>query len=316
MEIAYFTAAELSRAITIPDLVRRILDTFATRPETPLRQRIDASGGRELLVMPAILDGYAGVKTLTVIPANAGTARQVISGLFTLFDFATGAPLATFDSGELTALRTATVSAAAASRLSRADATRLTVVGAGHLAPYLAAGHASVRPIREVMFWARRTAQAREAGERLRAMRPDLQITVSDGLEPAIRRADIVTAATRSTTPLILGAWLRDGMHLDLVGGYRPDMREIDDAAAARSELFVDSRVAALSEAGDIIGPIDAGAIDAADLRGDLADIAAGSAGRSSDRAITTFKSVGSATADLVTAIAVFEGSKGGRHDG
>lgn len=293
-------------------LVERLLSAFKARPEAPLRQRLDMTGGRELLVMPAALGRYAGVKTLAVIPENSGTARPVINGLFTLFDLETGDAVANLDSSALTAVRTAAVSAAASSRLSRPDSDSLVVLGAGHLAPYLADAHAGVRPLRRVRFWARRPEQAGQAAARLRDMRPDLDIAVEVSLEHAIRSADIVSAATRATAPLIHGEWLSAGTHVDLVGGYRPDMREIDDVGIKRSELFVDSRTAALNEAGDLIDPLARGAIGSDHVRGELADIAMGDAARSSPDAITLFKAVGTAMADLVAAVAIWEAG----HDG
>lgn len=292
-------------------LPARMLCVFATGPEAPIRQRIDLPGGRELLVMPAVLDRHAGVKVLTVVPSNAGTHRPVINGLYTLFDIGNGEPIAVLDSSALTAVRTAAVSAAASSRLSRADSHTLTILGAGHLAPHLAVAHAAVRPIRRVTIWARRPEQALDAVQRVRAMRPDLDIAVATSLEQAIRSADIVSAATRATAPMIRGDWLATGTHVDLVGGYRPEMREIDDAGIVRSEVFVDSRAAALSEAGDIIGPMANSAIGADHIRGELADIARGDVGRSSNDAITLFKSVGTAMADLVAAVAIWEAWRG-----
>ena len=263
--------------------------------------------GRELMVMPAVLGDFAGVKTLTVVPDNADSGRPVISGLFTLFDLATGAPIATFDCSALTAVRTAAISAAASKRLSRPDSRHLCVLGAGHLAPYLAAAHADVRPVRMVTIWARRANQADAAAHRLRKLRPELEVVIEQSIERAVRSADIVTAATRATEPLISGEWLQPGQHLDLVGSYRPDMREIDEVGVARSEIFVDNVSAALSEAGDIMSALDTSAILPHRILGELADIAAGSIGRSSEHAITLFKSVGTAVADLAAAIAIWE---------
>lgn len=257
--------------------------------------------------MPVVIDQYAGVKTLTVVPENAERGLPVIAGLFTLFDFVTGAPVATMDVSSLTAVRTAAVSAAASSILSRTNSTRVTMLGAGHLAPFLAAAHAAVRPIRHVTFWARRPSQAASAANRLQAIRPDLTISFTEDLEYAVRSADIVSAATRATAPVIQGAWLAPGTHLDLVGGYRPDMREIDDVGIVRSELYVDSRMAALSEAGDIIDPLQRSVIDTSHIKGELADLATGAARRGSDEDITLFKSVGTAMADLAAAIGIWE---------
>ena len=305
--IVHLGRRDLSALLDRAPLVDELFRAFAQRPANPLRQRLDASGGRELLVMPAVSDGYAGIKTLTVMPANAERGRPVISGLFTLFDFGTGAPLATFDAGELTARRTAAVSAAAASRLARGDASRLLMLGAGHLVPYLAAAHAAVRPVARIEVWARNRDRAHEAAARIRALRPDLDVAVATELEAAVRAADIVSVATRATAPVLRGRWLPPGAHVDLVGGYRPDMREIDDDGIANCRLFADARDAALSEAGDLIDPIARGVIRASSLLGDLSDLATGACGRTSGGEITLFKSVGTAAADLATAVCAWK---------
>ena len=303
----HFGPEEILSAIAPSGLADRLLADFQARPTSPLRQRIPLPDGRELMVMPAVLGNFAGVKALTVVPDNAVSARPVISGLFTLFDFSTGAPIATFDCSALTAVRTAAISAAASKRLSRANSRHLCVLGAGHLAPYLAAAHADVRPVRRATFWARRTDQADGAADLLRKLRPELEVVIEESIDRAVRSADIVTAATRATEPLISGEWLQPGQHLDLVGSYRPDMREIDEVGISRSEVFVDNITAASSEAGDIMVALRTSAIQPDKILGEFADIAAGSVGRSSDYAITLFKSVGTAVADLAAAIAIWE---------
>ncbi|WP_347269959.1 hypothetical protein [Rhizorhabdus histidinilytica] len=289
------------------DLVELLLMAFGAAERPPLRQRIDAPDGRELLVMPAISDRFAGVKILTITPENAGTGRPSIQGLFTLFDLATGVPLATIDADALTGHRTAAVSAAAASRLARPDAARLTLLGAGHLIPYLAAAHASVRPIGQVRVWARNVERCRQAVEQVRKRLPGIEIEVAADLEAAVGWGDIVCSATRTTQPLIHGRWLRAGMHVDLVGGYRPDMREIDDDGIARCRIFVDTREGALAEAGDLIAPMRDGVITPDAILGDLATLASHAGQRRDGQEITLFKSVGTATADLLAAGAAWE---------
>lgn len=304
--LPHLDAARLGRLLDGAPVVESLLAAYRARPATPLRQRFGQADGREMIVMPTWGDPYGGVKILTVIPANAGTALPVISGLFTLYDMESGAALATMDASELTARRTAGVAAAAADRLARPDARTLTLVGAGHIIPSLGAAHAAVRPIDRILIWARRPEAARAAADRLRArLEPDRGIMVEahGDLEAAVRQADIVSAATRATTPLIEGAWLSPGTHVDLVGGYRPDMREIDDDGIARSTIFVDDRIGALAEAGDLIDPIANGVATPASIRGDLADLALGLTGRSGADEITLFKSVGVAASDLAVAV-------------
>lgn len=303
----HFGALEIARSLNGTALSEAILAAFRMRPTSSVRQRLDAPQGRELLVMPAIFGRYAGCKTLVIVPANAGTSLPTITGLFTLFDFETGKCLATIDASALTACRTSAVSAAASSILSRPDSSYLTLLGAGHLAPYLAKAHAAVRPIRHLTIWARNPQQARAVAHQLNNELPDVAISVQSSLEQAVRSADILTAATRSTSPLIRGDWLRAGVHVDLVGGYRPDMREIDDAGICKGQIFVDNRDSVLKEAGDIINPIDRGIISPCSIVGDLAEMASGDVGRQSKSDVTIFKSVGVALADIVAAIVAWE---------
>jgi ornithine cyclodeaminase len=306
----HFDGADLQRKLEFGSLVARMADTMRLAPRAPVRQRLADMQGREFLAMPAMLGDYAGLKSLTIVPDNRGTARPVISGLFTLFSLRTGEPLATVDAAELTARRTSAISATAASYLARADARRLLVLGAGHLAPYMAAAIACVRPLGSIRIWARNPEAARTAAAKAATLLEgcDLPLVeVASDLEAAVRASDIISSATSATAPLILGGWLRPGTHVDLVGSYRPDMREIDDAGITRSSIFVDDRAAVLAEAGDLIDPIRRGIIAADDIAGDLTSLCLQETGRRSDREITLFKSVGTAIADLVAAVHAWE---------
>ncbi|MFB2553036.1 ornithine cyclodeaminase family protein [Ensifer soli] len=260
-----------------------------------------------LLLMPAWVPGrYAGVKIVAVFPSNGARGLPAVQGNYMLMSGETGVPLAMVDGGELTARRTAAASALAASRLAREDAETLTVIGAGRLSANLVAAHATVRPIRRATIWARDPSKARGAAAALAVEGVD--ITVADDLERAVRDADIVSAATLSTTPLVRGAWLKPGAHVDLVGAFRPDMRESDDASVRRASLFVDTRDGALSEGGDLVQPIREGVISEADIRADLFDLMQGRhPGRTDAEEITLFKSVGAALEDLAGAILAYE---------
>lgn len=296
-------------ASTLPrlDLQLCLTKMFGEPAENALRSRVDASRGREMLLMPAHSEDFAGAKILNVIPGNAGSRHGVISGLFVLFDFETGAPLATMDAGELTAWRTAAVSALAANVLANRGATELAIVGAGHLVPYLASALTRVRPIRRVNLWARRREQAEQTAQRVSGMLDDIDVIVCSGLRQAVESADIVTSATRSKAPIICGDWLRPGTHVDLVGGYRPDMRELDDRGIQRGKIFVDSYEGTLAEAGDLIGPLEHQIITREDIAGDLFALVSGNGCRASSEDITIFKSVGTGLADLAVAVALWE---------
>jgi alanine dehydrogenase len=257
--------------------------------------------GGTLLVMPAWrAGGSLGIKLVTVYPDNAQQGLPTVAATYLLLDASTGVPQALLDGEELTLRRTGAASALASRYLSVADASRLTMIGTGKLAPHLIESHARVRPIREVRIWGRRPERAAAVAASL--SRPQLRVEAVDDLEAAVRWADIVSCATLSQQPLLRGAWLRAGQHLDLVGAFNPQMCEADDEALARAEIYVDTRVGALAEAGEIVGAIARGVIVPQAVRAELTELASGRFERSHPAAITLFKSVGTALEDLAAA--------------
>jgi ornithine cyclodeaminase len=258
-----------------------------------------------LLLMPAWREGdVTGVKLVHIAPGNELKGLPSVQGLYVLFDGPTGTPLAVMHGGALTTRRTAAASALAASYLARPDARVLTMVGAGAMAPHLVRAHAAVRPIAEVRLWNRSRARAEAVAAALSA--EQVRVTVVDELKAAVRGTDIVSCATLSREPLVRGAWLRPGTHVDLVGGFTPEMRESDDALMHDGEVFVDTFEGALAEAGDILQAIRSGALTRERIRAELHGLCAGlHPGRTDPAAITVFKSVGTALEDLVAATLV-----------
>ena len=305
------TAARLQAVLDYPSLIDGIDDAFRDRIEVPARYHhtvpVDGEAEGTLLVMPAWRRGdFLGVKVVTVFPGNRQRDLPSVMGSYLLLGGATGEPLALIDGPELTARRTAAASALASRYLSRADSRRLLMVGTGVLAPHLVRAHASARPIREVAIWGRTAANAERLARELDG--GDMRVSAVSDLEVAAGVADVISCATLATTPLIAGAWLRPGQHLDLVGGFRPDMREADDGAVKRATVFVDTRAGALEEAGDMVDPIGRGVITEEDVLGDLFDLARGRhPGRGGDDEITLFKSVGTALEDLAGARLAYE---------
>ncbi len=308
--IRSFDVREVAEALPFPRLIRHMGAALAKPANSPLRLSVQGSDQRELLVMPALSARFAGVKILAIVPENAGSGVPVIGGLFVLLDAKTGVALATMDAGELTARRTAAVSALASRKLSRVDAASLLILGTGHLAPYLAEAHSSVRPIRRIAIWGRRAKSAEACSELIKQRMPEMEINVALDLAAAIGGSDIISAATRAQEPLIKGEWVRPGRHIDLVGGYRPDMRELDDHGIARASIYVDSMEGALAEAGDLRSPLERGIISGSAIKGDISALLRGP-GRTDDDEITLFKSVGSATSDLAAAELVWELQQG-----
>jgi alanine dehydrogenase len=255
-----------------------------------------------LLIMPAWRAGACiGVKLVTAFPSNSARALPAVHATYTLFDATTGVPRAVLDGSELTRRRTAAASALAARYLAAPQSSRLLMVGTGALAPHVIESHAVVRPIRSVRIWGRRAEQARAMARSLAAKPYDVEAV--EDLEAAVRWADIISCATLATIPLLQGAWLHAGQHVDLIGAFTPEMREADDAALARATIYVDTRAGALVESGELVQALAAGLLKAADIRGELCDLVRGSAlKRISLEQITLFKSVGTALEDLAAA--------------
>jgi alanine dehydrogenase len=288
-------AATVAARLNRRELIDALDAAFRKPHQVPARQQHaigspDQRGGGILLMMPAWTSG---------LPAVFAT--------YVLLDAATGQPRAVLDGTELTLRRTGCASALAARYLAHPDAARLLMVGTGKLAPHLIESHATVRPIREVRIWGRNIQRARTLAASL--SREGLSVACTEDLETSTRWADIVSCATLSRQPLVLGRWLRAGQHLDLVGAYTPEMREADDEAMARSDLYVDTRSGAVRESGEIVGAIARGAIVPADIRAEFADLASALFARRSLKAITLFKSVGTALEDLVAAELAYGGT-------
>jgi len=298
-------AAEVDAALDYESLVERLRQAFRRDITVPLRHHHSIEGDGEtatLLLMPAWQAGrHIGIKLATVFPGNSAQGLPAVMGAYLLLDGRTGSPLALIDGPVLTARRTAAASALASSYLSRPDSERLLMVGTGTLAPHLIAAHAAVRPIHNVLVWGRTEETAAKLAKRLD--RPDFRVAATTDLEAAARGAHIISCATLSNEPLIAGDWLQPGQHLDLVGGFRPDMRETDDTAIRRARVFVDTRAGACSEAGDIVQPIESGVLDPEDIAADLFELTRGErAGRRYYDQITLFKSTGTALEDLAAA--------------
>ena len=261
-----------------------------------------------LLSRTAWKAGYGiGIKTVTGFFGNPGRTPPLpsVQGVFVLFDHDDGRPLAVMDGAAITAWKTAADSALGSRYLSHPDARFLLMVGAGALARPLIGAHRSVRPaIEKVLLWNRTPARAEALAAELG--REGLVVEVATDLAPAVREADIVSSATRTEAPLIEGAWLRPGAHLDLVGAFTATMREADDAALRRARLFVDARETTLEHIGELMIPIARGVIGRDDVVADLYDLAAGFAWQRAPDDITIYKNGGGAHLDLMTAVAIY----------
>lgn len=302
---------ETRNALAWPQLIEAIETMFRTGCEMPLRHHHDVAvpGERDatLLMMPAWVPGsYMGVKILSVFPDNSTRALPAIFGTYLLSSGKTGEMLAAVEGGELTARRTAATSALAAKYLARPDASSMLMVGTGRLSLNLMQAHSTVRNISTFHIWGRNMASAEKTAAEARQM--GLNAFACADLEVGARDADIISCATLSNEPLIRGAWLKPGAHLDLVGAFKPSMRESDDAAVKLASVYVDTFDGALKEGGDIVQPLQAGLLQREDIKAELADLVSGrQKGRDNDNEITLFKSVGAALEDLAGAILAYE---------
>lgn len=302
-------------ALPWADLIRAIEAMFAGSCVMPLRHHHDVEVPGEanatFLMMPAWVPGsYIGVKVLSVFPDNHTRALPAIFGTYLLSSGKTGEMLMAVEGGELTARRTAATSALAARYLARPDSEELLIVGAGRLSVNLIQAHAAVLPLKRFRIWARRKEAADQAAEEARALGYDA-IGVTD-LEAAVRAADVISCCTLSSEPLVRGEWLKPGTHLDLIGAFKPTMRETDDEAVRRAEIHVDTYEGALHEGGDLVQPLKTGVINRDDIRSELAELIKGErSGRTDAAAITLFKSVGAALEDLAGAILAYERTTG-----
>ncbi len=261
------------------------------RPKAEIRDLVLYRGGDTLLNRAAWIDGLGQlVKVATVFPGNTAQGVPTINGAVTLYDDQTGVLSALVDFHLVTKWKTAGDSLLSAKRLARKDSRRILLVGAGIVARSMVSAYGSAFPGAEFTVWSRSRASAEAMG-----------LPVADDLEAAVREADIICTATMSKEPLIWGAWLQPGQHLDLIGAYTPAMREVDDEAMARARLFVDSRATTLGHIGELIEPIRSGAISESDVIADFYDDPAFYSRRSEDE-ITIAKNGGGAHLDLMTA--------------
>ncbi|MFT9015195.1 MAG: ornithine cyclodeaminase family protein [Acetobacter sp.] len=299
----------LERVAEFPSLVEALRQAHTRRmhcDESMHLSRTQPDGTRNAFnLLPAWQeDEVLGAKLVTYFPGNLDKGLPSAQGIFALFNAATGTPSAIIDGTALTLWKTSADSALGSSLLSRPDSRCLLVVGAGGLSFHAVAAHLAVRPALErVLIWNRSPTRATALRDRL--LHTDLgqgrTIRVVSDLEKATAEADIITCLTMSETPLIQGAWVKNGTHVDLIGGWTPQMREVDGPLIARARVFGNERNRIL-ECGDLLAPLRAGDITAEHILGDLFDLCTGLPGRNTTQDITVYKNAGGGHLDLFTA--------------
>lgn len=253
-------------------------------------------GDDTLLTRSAWIDGLGlAVKPATIFPGNPRQGVPMVNGSVNLLDDADGRLRAIVDFHLVTKWKTAGDSLLSARKLARKDARRVLIVGAGNVAGSMIEAYRALIPEAEVLIWNRTAASA----EKLAAQHG---AEVALDLQQAVRQAEIIATTTMSDQPVVLGEWLSPGTHLDLIGAYRPDLREVDDTAIRRARLFVDSRDTTIGHIGEIQIPLDNGVIRKSDIIADFYDLPSGDYARRSDDEITIAKNGGGAHLDLMTA--------------
>ena len=298
----------IEKETVFPELILHLEKAFASFPAlVPLRHHHDfpnpkAGTTSTLLLMPACIPSEeAGVKIVTVNPNNTHYDLPSIHGTYIYLDAHKGTVKAILDGKSLTSKRTAAASALASSYLSRKNAKSLLMIGTGALSKNLILAHASVRPIEDVYIYGRDFRKAKKIGKALE--KENFKIHIVKEIADIISHVDIISCATLSVEPLVLGKLLKEGQHLDLVGSYKREMREADNEAIRRASIYLDTYEGGLKESGDIIIPIEEGVISEKDIKGALRELCSEEKeGRISEQQITLFKSVGHALEDLTAA--------------
>lgn len=271
-----------------------LLDAFEAGhrlPKPDIKDLFVYRGPDTVLDRATWIDGLGAlVKVATVIPSNAQRGLPTVNGSVTLYDDTSGELTALVDFHLVTKWKTAGDSLLSARRLARKDAKNFLLVGAGTVAKSMVQAYSSLFPDARFTVWSRSRSTAAAMG-----------LPVADDLEQAVKSADVICTATMATEPLIRGDWLQPGQHLDLIGAYKPGMREVDDTAMARARLFVDARATTIHHIGELIDPLKSGAITESHIIADFYDDPATYTRRSDDE-ITIAKNGGGAHLDLMTA--------------
>ena len=306
--IIQIEASFIEQNTIFSELIQELNQSFSnSNVIVPLRHHHDfpnpeVDSDSTLLLMPAWNPSkIAGVKIVTVSPENSQFDLPSIQGTYIYFDALNGTIKAIIEAKSMTVKRTAAASALASSYLSRKDSKSMLMIGTGALSINLIKAHASVRPLENVYLWGRNFQKAEAIAAELKNEK--FNVYPIQSIEEKISEVDVVSCATLSKTPLVLGAYLKPGQHIDLVGAYRPTMREADDDTIKKTSVFIDTYQGGLKESGDIFIPLQSGVLKEKDIKADLFELCSNQkSGRKNNEEITLFKSVGHSLEDLTAA--------------
>ena len=300
-------ASSLQYGILI-EALRKAFSSKITAPER-VQHTIKNKNGSDatLLLMPAWKIGeHIGIKIVSVFPENTTNNMNAVHANYFLVNANDGKPVAVMDGTELTLRRTACASALAADYLVNKNVDTLLMIGTGNLAPHMIKAHCVVRNYSRILIWGRNEEKAERLALSLNIK--DKEILAKNDLKEALNVADVISCATLTQKPLIMGDWIKPGQHLDLVGAFTPDMAEADSKAIAMSKVVVDTYEGALSESGELINALKEGRIKKEHILSDLRELVLEEKNiRKDSNDITLFKSVGTALEDLAAAELVIE---------
>lgn len=309
----FITAEQVKKICEYSQLVAAF-EKFHNEPPADLKDMLlssyqdNVAAPNHLLVRAAWHHGKAlGLKAATVFPANAVTKNLPnIHAVYVLFDGYTGEPSLIIDGTSMTYYKTAADSALGAKLLARKDIKKMAMIGAGAMAPHLIKAHCSMYPsIEEVVIWNRTFTKAKSLADELKI--DNVAIRACNNIQSTVEDSELISSATMTIDPIIFGEWISPGTHLDLVGAFTPNMREVDDEAIKKSKIFVDSRNTTIGEIGEITIPLETGLIQESDIRADLYELCTQCCdGRTSNVEITLFKNGGGGHLDLMTAQFIF----------
>ncbi|SEO17546.1 ornithine cyclodeaminase [Salinihabitans flavidus] len=293
----------MTEAIEVIDRVmRQVSDGGA---ELPLRSVVPVGGANRMGVMPGSIGDPAcyGVKLVSLFPGNPEKGLSSHRGAIVLFEAETGGAVAMMDAGLLTAVRTAAASAVATRALAREEASRLAILGYGEQAEHHLDAMMAVRPVTHLHVAGRSAGKAEAFALRAQALYPGLSVAHGDDCRAAVEGTDLICTVTASPTPILMGDWVPEGAHLNIVGSSIPSMREVDDALVERASVWVDYMPSTLAQAGEIVEMIAAGKLSAGDLMGEIgAHLLGRVPGRGDTGQITAYRSLGVAAQDLAAA--------------
>lgn len=312
MHTLILSHADVMRLLPMASCIDIMADALAaaSRGEAvlPLRQVMRLPNSPNAFgLMPALLGDALGAKIITVFPENASTPYESHIGVVLYFETTNGQLRAIIDASSITAIRTAAVSGLATQLLAKSGAADLALLGGGVQALTHLEAMSCARRLERVRVWSR---SAERRADFMRRAKQRFNVDVEESLTPedAVRGADIICTVTSSREPVLQGAWISEGAHINAVGASQPNARELDSAAVARSRLFVDRRESARNEAGDFLVPRSEGLIGDDHIQGEIGELVSGSVeGRRSDADVTLFKSLGLAVEDVACAAYLYK---------